>query len=635
MHAANTSKEGRTARCTIPPRGDRESIGGLLRRNHERLADHAILREKDSHGSFAPVSWRQFLLEVVALASHLESKGVGAGDRVAVISRNRKDFLVTEFAVMGLEAVHVPIFTGYSADETNALLAHCRPKVIAIAGPEQMEKIRPPESTELLLTFDPLPSPGRSASGPGDAATRPEPALPTVCLRDLSGPTEISDPRVRRFLDRAASVDPDTPSLMMYTSGTSGEQKGVLLTHDNILSQQRALAAIWSITPRDRVLTYLPWHHSFGGIFEKYAALSNGATLTLDDSYGKDLALLMANWREIRPTIYFSVPLIHQQLVDHVRSHPEEERQIYHDEFRFVFTAAAPLPGNISAFFEDRKIPVVEGWGLTETAPCCTVTDLTEQRRTPGMVGYPIPGVTIRIADDGEILVRGPNVMIGYFENPEATARAFPGDDWFHTGDLGELLESGGLRLLTRKDRVFKMLNAEKVIPTLIENDLASRNRYIRHVLVVGQGQRFLAALIFPNFALIEEEFGADHELAERTVKESYRHTILELNRSLTVKYEQLQAFAVVGRELSVENQELTPSMKVRVQNVLDASGAFVDAIYDPARDCDCRFLSRVMRMRADGRPCPKGEDRTLDQCHECRNFVFAAPAQEDPGPAG
>jgi hypothetical protein len=175
------------------------------------------------------------------------------------------------------------------------------------------------------------------------------------------------------------------------------------------------------------------------------------------------------------------------------------------------------------------------------------------------------------------------------------------------------------------------MLNAEKVVPTLIENDLADRNRYIRHVLVIGQGQRFLAALIFPNFALIEEEFRSDRAAAERVVKASYRETILEMNRSMPVKYEQIQAFAVVGRELSVEGQELTPSMKVRVQNVLEGSGAFVDAIYDPLSDCDCRFLSRVMRLAPDGRPCLYGEARTLDLCHECRSFVFAPARDRDP----
>jgi long-chain acyl-CoA synthetase len=174
------------------------------------------------------------------------------------------------------------------------------------------------------------------------------------------------------------------------------------------------------------------------------------------------------------------------------------------------------------------------------------------------------------------------------------------------------------LKLLARKDRVFKMLNAEKIIPTIVENRLAGQNKYIRHVLVVGDGRGFLAALIFPNFFLIEEEFGPDRGAAETIVRESFRQTIEDLNRENPVKYEHIQAFAVVDKGLSVEDGELTPSMKVRVENVLRGSREYIEAIYEPLKDCDCRFLRKVLRLAPDARPCPAGEDLTLDRCHEC-----------------
>jgi long-subunit acyl-CoA synthetase (AMP-forming) len=418
----------------------------------------------------------------------------------------------------------------------------------------------------------------------------------------------------------------------MYTSGTSGALKGVLLTHDNILSQQRALAALWTITPEDRFLSYLPWHHSFGGIFEKYGALYNGAVLGLDDSLGKDMPLLIRNWKAFRPTVYFSVPKVYQQLVAHAETHPEDEAAIFHPELRFVFTAAAPLPANLSAYFASRGIDVIEGWGLTETSPCCTLTDPHEARSVPGMVGYPIPGVAIRLAADGEILVQGPNVMRGYYRDPGATARALSEDGWFHTGDLGELV-GAGLRLVARKDRVFKMLNAEKVVPTEIENRLAGMNSYIRHVIVTGSGRAFLAALIFPDYFRIGEEFGSDRAAADRIVKESLRQTLLAFNAEHPVKYEHIQAFAIVNRELSIEQEDLTPSLKVRVHNVLQDSGEYLEAIYQPNEDCDCRFLRKVMRVAGDGRRCFAGLDRTLDRCHECGGFVFDDAAAQ-PGTA-
>ncbi|MEZ4655453.1 MAG: AMP-binding protein [Candidatus Eisenbacteria bacterium] len=664
MHAASIVTDGDTSRCPLLPVGQPESVGNLLVRNAARLGDHPVLLEKRD-GRYHAISWNELQRDVLACASFLRGCGVGPGDRVALVSRNRYEALVVEFSVMGLGAIHVPIFVGYAAAQTNDLLRHAEPVVLFVAGPEQLAKVDPPASVRRVVTFD-RTAPDRvtpdrvtfdrtatdqkaaSNTGTNEAATRPvwfgafgagsqeearsttpvtleTPAsagTPATPFTPETSATPVAPVAPARpvTLEELAAVRPETPALMMYTSGTSGEQKGVLLTHDNILSQQRALAAIWKFGPDDRILTYLPWHHSFGGIFEKYTALYNGAPLAIDDSFGKDLPVLLDNWKTIRPTVYFSVPLIHQQLVDHVRSHPADETEIYHRGFRFVFTAAAPLPANISEFFAARGIPVVEAWGLTETAPCCTITDLEERRRIPGMVGYPIPGVTVRIAPDAEVLVQGPNVMKSYFRNDEATARALPGDGWFHTGDLGELLPNGGLRLLARKDRVFKLLNAEKVIPTTIENELAGRNKYIRHVLVVGQAQQFLAALIFPNRALIEEEFGADREAADRVVTASYRSTVDQLNREMQVKYERVLAFAVVDRELSVENQELTPSLKIRVQNVLDSTRSFFEAIYDPLRDCDCEFLSRVTRLVPDRRTCPLGSGRTLDHCSQCRS---------------
>jgi len=474
-----------------------------------------------------------------------------------------------------------------------------------------------------LVLFDGLEA-GPAGSWPG--------GITPVAFGDALRGNAAGDPAsVAAFLQSAAECDPAAPALMMYTSGTSGALKGVLLTHDNILSQQRALAALWTITPDDRFLSYLPWHHSFGGIFEKYCALYNGAALCLDDSLGRDFPLLVHNWKAHPPTVYFSVPKVYQQLVAHAQTHPEDEAKLFHPGLRFVFTAAAPLPANLSAYFAARGIEVIEGWGLTDTSPCCTLTDPHEARSVPGMVGYPIPGVSIRLAPDGEILVQGSNVMRGYYRDPAATARALPGDGWFHTGDLGELI-GAGLRLVARKDRVFKMLNAEKVVPTEIENRLAGMNSYIRHVIVAGDGRAFLAALVFPDYFRITEEFGADRATADRAVKESLRQTLLAFNAQHPVKYEHIQAFAIVNRELSIENQELTPSLKIRVHNVLQESGEYLEAIYQPNEDCDCRFLRKVMRVAGDSRRCFAGLDRTLDRCHECGGFVFDDAAAQPGG---
>jgi long-subunit acyl-CoA synthetase (AMP-forming) len=616
-HATAAIREGDTIRSTLVPVGERETIASMLVRNASQFGGHPVFAEWRD-GGFQEVGWDRFLDDVVALGRFLSGSGVGPGDRVLVFSPNRGEMLVTEMAVTALGAIYVPIFSGYPADQAGTLIAHAEPAAIVVAGGDHLGRTLIPPTVRALVSFEPVDGTILERALAGTAV---EPTLYRDALR-LGRVTGPDDPHRAEFLKQAMGRDPAEPFLMMYTSGTSGVPKGVLLTQDNILSQQRALAAVWRITPADRFLSYLPWHHSFGGLFEKYNALYNGATIWLDDSLGKDFERLLAHWKRVRPTIYFSVPKVFQQLVVHVQTHSEEEPDVFHPGLRFVFTAAAPLPANISRFFAERRIPVLEGWGLTETSPCCTMTDLAEPRTIPGMVGYPIPGVEVGIAADGEILVRGPNVMQGYFSNPEDTARALPGDGWFHTGDLGEFAGTG-LKLVARKDRVFKLLNAEKVVPTAIENRLAGMNPYIRHVVVTGAGRTFLAALIFPDFYRISQEFGDDRVSAEQWVKDSLRDTIIAFNRDHPVKYERIQAFAVISKELTIEAHELTPSLKVRVQNILAGSADYLDAVYEPSADCDCRFLRKVLRIAPDERLCFAGRDRTLDRCHECGSLVF------------
>jgi long-subunit acyl-CoA synthetase (AMP-forming) len=621
-HAAAAAWSGSELYSTIPLPGRPESVGSLLARQATSRAGQPAYGVRQG-AEFRTVSWGALGDDVTALGRFLVAAGVGPGDRVVAFSPNRAELLVVELATMSLGAVYVPIFAGYAEAQAKELVAQARPAALFVPGPEQLQRTGIPGSVRVVVTCDPM-EPAERQSLVGDSV--PETTRFADALMRFTGSVDAAAAR-RDFLAAAAAVDPGAPALMMFTSGTTGRQKGVVLSHDNILSQQRALSAIWSITPADRFLCYLPWHHSFGGIFEKYAALYNGATLFLDDSAGKDFDRLLHNWKAVRPTIYFSIPKIYQQLVVRAQGHPEET-WILHPELRFVFTAAAALPANLATFFADRGIPVLEGWGLTETAPCCTVTDLAEPRTVPGMVGYPIPGVRLRIASDGEILVQGPNVMRGYFEDPEATARALPGDGWFRTGDLGVAV-GAGLKLVARKDRVFKLLNAEKVVPTGIENQLAGMNPYIRHVIVVGSGRDYLAALVFPDFYRIGEEFGADTATADQVVKASLRETVRTFNREHPIRYEKIRAFAVISRELTIEGNELTPSLKVRIGDVLNSGAGYVEAVYDPSADCDCHFLRKVFRLEPDSRSCFAGRDRTLDQCHECGNFVFGDPPDQ------
>jgi long-subunit acyl-CoA synthetase (AMP-forming) len=554
------------------------NLAAMLNENGARFGAKPVYQEVRD-GEYAPLSWRQFLSDIIAIQGWLAAAGLEPGDRVAILSRNCQVMLEMEMAVMASGAVAVPIFAGYPPENADTLTRFCEPQMVVVADQTQYDKLQDPARFKQIIHFAPIADP------------RSENLVPFSTL--LEHPAESS--RVR-----GESIPAHQVCLMMYTSGTMGKPKCVQLTHRNILSQQAAMRTLWQLSDRDRFLSYLPWHHSFGGIFEKYAALTNGAVLSLEHGFGKDIDLLIDNWRKVLPTVFFSVPRIYQELVTRAMQDPEIDRLLFHPELRFIFTAAAPLPQNISDLFIRRGIPVVEGWGLTETSPCCTVTDPDEPRES-GVVGKPIPGVSLKIAEDGEILVRGPNVMTGYFKNPEATRQVFTEDRWFKTGDVGEFTPAG-LRLISRKDRIFKLSNAEKVVPTEIENLVTSDCAYLAHAYVAGSGQDHPVALLFPNKSMFSQlpdesrlKTDCQHPRTQADLARCLRTCLRRLNAIMSPGYYRLDSVMLVDRELSIENEELTPSMKLAPNVVGKVFKAHISALYGDPRE---QFEEKVYVIR-------------------------------------
>jgi len=354
-----------------------------------------------------------------------------------------------------------------------------------------------------------------------------------------------------------------------------GIPKCVQLTHKNILSQQAAISVLWDVDKNDRFLSYLPWHHSFGGIFELFTALYNGATLYLESSYGRDVDSIFENWKLVHPTIFFSVPKVYKSLYEKTLASKEAEDIFFNSGLKFIFTAAAALPLKLSQEFQKRNIPVIEGWGLTETTPCCTLTDPSLKRVT-GVVGKPIPGVSIRIADDQEIQVKGPNVMVAYYNNEEANKNAFTDDGWYRTGDVGEITETG-LKLIARKDRIFKLSNGEKVIPTDLEKIIELKCHYVQHVVISGSGEDQPVALIFPNKNMLKNSDYGQAPDGECSCPTSLKELgnclegcLHEANSDIKQKFSKIKSAAVINGELTLDDRTLTPSMKVAPKNVLE-----------------------------------------------------------------
>ncbi len=311
----------------------------------------------------------------------------------------------------------------------------------------------------------------------------------------------------------------------------------------------------------------------------------NGATFYLESSYGKDALQIFENWKLIKPTVFFSVPKVYQSLFELTLESKEAEDIFFNSGLKFIFTAAAALPEKLSNEFEKRNINVIEGWGLTETSPCCTLTDPKLKRET-GVVGKPIPGVQIRIADEDEIQVKGPNIMSGYYKNDEANKGAFTADGWYRTGDVGEITDKG-LKLISRKDRIFKLSNGEKVIPTDLEKAIELKCHYVQYAIVAGSGEEHPVALIFPNKKLLERpDFQLTPEegcFCPRSLNELGRcltGCLAMANDSIGQKFAKVKSAAIILDELSLDTNTLTPSMKVAPKNVVEKYRAHLLNLY-------------------------------------------------------
>ena len=565
-----------------------QSIGAFIQGFSKQQPHLAVLMSKNQ-GQFEALAWFSFAQKIYHMIHALIHWREKEPLKTIFFSPNCPEMLISELAVMASGNIAVPLFFGYKETRVNELIDFSEGDLLFVANEERLKMIESRSSFKKIVHFEPI----------SDSSLLDELGDKLVSFASIQDIT-LSD-HERLLCDATIShVTRDQWCLLMYTSGTMSLPKGVRLTHENILSQQEALQDQWGIQPGGTMLSYLPWHHSFGGIFELFFALYSGTSMALDDSMGKNTALLLENWEKVKPHFFFSVPKVFYELISKTMSDPKAQRIVFHPELKFVFTAGAPLASSISDVFKEKGVPVYEGWGLTETSPCCTLTDGKAQR-IPGFVGKPIAGVSIKHADDEEILVKGPNVMLGYYKNEDSTRAAFTEDGWFKTGDIGKVTESG-VTILTRKDRIFKLLNAEKVNPAGIENNLLGHCPMIKHVLVFGKGFKEVAALVFPNMDDAEHEICASKpECNEKKTKLNGFPRCLDacvdlLNRMLVRQYERVHSIIILNRELEIEKGELTPSMKVNPNKVYENFQHYIHPLIDPnlAKPEDATYINIV-----------------------------------------
>ncbi|HEX5271916.1 MAG TPA: long-chain fatty acid--CoA ligase [Gemmataceae bacterium] len=542
----------------------------LHRRQAERFGPRPALRFK-RHGLYHDYPWHQYRADAVACAAALIDAGVRPGDRVGLLSENRREWLVADLGILAAGAVNVPPHATLPARQIQFQLADSGASWLFVSSREQLDKVRSMRS-ELpglrgIVMFD------RGASGeaaPWEGFLQRGRVM-LACLADEVAGCE-------------AALGTDDLATIMYTSGTTGNPKGVMLTHGNLLSNAVASAAADTAGPADILLSWLPYSHIYARLVDHYAAMVSGMTVCLAESQDT----LVLNLAETCPTRLTSVPRFYEKVYAAVAADPKETarrlRGVFGPRIQLLMSGGAPLPKPVAEAYHVAGLLVLQGYGLTESSPVITFN--RKQSYKLDTVGQPLPGVEVRIADDGEILTRGPHVMKGYWNNPRATAEAIR-DGWLYTGDLGALDADGFLRITGRKKDLLVLSNGKKVVPSEVEGRLMAEP-CIDQVVVYGEGRNYLTALVVPHWdnlrrALREEGKPADGT-AEALAADPAVAQLLErrMHNAVTdlAPWECPKRFVVLSRPFSVAADELTVSLKLRRNVIFEHFKKELEALY-------------------------------------------------------
>ena len=561
----------------------------------ERFANPRAFRFK-SRERWESISSAEFLRRVAALSKALSELGIRAGDRVGLFSPNRPEWHIADFAILGLGAADVPIYFRESADRLVYILQNSEARAAFVAGAEQVRL--------LMKCRDRLPKLEHiiAADAPGDAS---EEILRLETLIKTAGDSEVAE-----YRHNSALVKIDQLATLIYTSGTTGEPKGVMLSHSNLSSNTWDCANTDTFSPSDLALSFLPLSHVYERIAD-YTYIFRGVPVAYLDQIERVAEALL----EVRPTLIASVPRVYEKAYANIfeKGHRETglKRKIFDwamrvaeqavpwrvygksatlgaklswwladilvytkiraglgGRLRMTSSGGAPLAAELLEFFWSVGFKIYQGYGLTETSP--VVSANSAEANKVGTVGRPIRNVQVRIAEDGEILVKGPCVMQGYFHKPEETRATFTEGGWLMTGDIGHLDQDGFLVVTDRKKELLKTAAGKIVAPQPIENRLKS-SPYILNAAVVGDKRKFVSVLLVPNFAAVEAraretgiEFRSPEELANHPWVRNLIAGELERLTEHFAQYEKPKRFALLPEDFTIANGELTYTMKLK-----------------------------------------------------------------------
>lgn len=567
--------------------------------------------------TYRGISYSEVRTRVETFAYGLASLGVKRGDRVAIIAENRAEWVISDLAIVSLGGVDVPIYPTMTARQIEFIFNDAGVKIAIVSNQFQLNKVMRVypevaslEKVILMAEKGPIPEPDTvsfsAVMEEGKALKKEQPDLLATSI---------------------AMVKPEDLLTLIYTSGTTGNPKGVMLTHRNLVSNVKAAAQVIDFGPDDTMLSFLPLSHSFERMAGYYTGMACGATI----AYAESVETVRDNMLEVKPTIVTTVPRlferIHSRVMKQMDASSPAKKKIFHwaiavgrsfaeakkrqsiglglrvrhaiadrlvysklrertgGRMRFFVSGGAALGKEFGEFFEAVGIIIIEGYGLTESSPVISVNRLGNHKF--GSVGSPVPGVEVRIASDGEILARGPNIMKGYWNNPEATRQAVDVEGWLHTGDIGFLDPEGFIHITDRKKHLFVSSGGKNIAPQPIENLFLS-SKYIEQFMLIGDRRMFLTALIVPDFEALREfadgrniRYASNADLArDPNINELMDKEIAKIQQDLA-NYERVRRFTLLEKQFSIEEGELTPTQKIRRKVIEERYSNIIDGMYE------------------------------------------------------
>jgi long-chain acyl-CoA synthetase len=599
-------------------------IPQIFKETVKKYRDKKSLGEKDQNsGEFKYITYDDLNNMVDNFASAMLELGIKPEDKVALMSENCPEWVVTDLGLMSIAALNVPIYPTLTYQQLEYILNNCGAKGIVVSNNTHYQKVTKlfdqVNSLEFVIHFD-------------DVSKVEHSRVKTYNYQEiLALGKEKLEKNKSEIEKRTAGIDEENICSIIYTSGTTGDPKGVMLTHKNFMSNAREAAKIMLDENKDDLeLSFLPLSHVLERVVYYTLVVTSGKTV----AYAESIEAITKNLLEVRPTLMASVPRIYEKIyskvMEGIHSAPPLRQKIfnwaikvgkeYHEAtsngrgLSFVLemehkladklvyskikartggnistfvSGGAPLMREIAEFFTYIGLPILEGYGLTESSPVICFNRPNNFKF--GTVGQPIPDVEVKIAEDGEILAKGPNIMKGYYGNPVATAEAIDQDGWLHTGDIGELDSENFLKITDRKKELIIMSNGKNVAPQPIEN-IVKTSKYVEQIALIGDNRKYISALIVPNFEnllLKANELGVNTQDKKELCKDNrindfMKSEIEKVTADKIARFEQIKKFVLLCDEFSLEKNEITPTLKLKRKIINQNHKDSIESMYEP-----------------------------------------------------